>query len=71
MLDRFIKNCLRLTIMTLIMATGGSALLLTYRGLFHLLARRLDLASAALAGGIALGIAAYFLVRNGDDLMDR
>lgn len=71
MIDRLVLGFLRLTIMSLIMFTAGLALFLTYRGMLSLLAKQYPLGAETIGGGIALGIACYTLVRNGDDLMDR
>ena len=71
MLDRLLKSGLRLTIMSLIMFTAGAGLILAYCGLFRLLAFQYSAALARVAGGFALGVAAFCLVRHGDDLMDR
>lgn len=71
MIDRMLMGFLWLTIMSMIMFTAGLALFLAYRGLYSLIIRQYPTGAASLGGGLAVGIACYCLVRNGDDLMDR
>jgi hypothetical protein len=71
MLDRLLNGALWLTVMTLITATAGAALILSYRGIFTLCANQYRNGATLLGTGAILGLACYLLSRHGNDLMDR
>ena len=71
MLDRLLNTALWMTVMGMITATGGAALILAYRGTLNLCATKYPLGATAILAGTVLGGASYLLCRHCNDLMDR
>ncbi|MGH7213345.1 MAG: hypothetical protein ACREIT_00985 [Tepidisphaeraceae bacterium] len=68
-MDAILRQTMRLSVLSLVGATGIAALFFTYRALIELLSARLGSGCAMLGAAAFLGIGAYALSRHRDDLL--
>jgi hypothetical protein len=71
MLDWLLNTALNLTVLSLTALVGGASLISGYWGVLQALQGRVNTGSTALAISFGLAIAAWGLVRNRNDLVDR
>ena len=69
MTDRIVELAWRTSILGLIALTGIASLILSYRALLELIATNWNAATLPSILGVALGVAAYLLCRNRNDLI--
>lgn len=71
MMDRILSGTLNLVIVTLIATLSAAALACGHWGVLRILCGNWEGGTALLCGAAALTIAAWILIRNRNDLVDR
>lgn len=70
MMDRILYRTLNVSVMGLIVATAAASLLLSYRGLYHLVTNDAEVGMAWLFSGVVLGVGCVMLCRHRHELAD-
>lgn len=68
-MDRLISRGVALVVMGLITLTFGGAVLCGYRGFFEMVCGHLALGAIEIGAAVPLGIGAWMLIRNKEDLI--